>query len=300
MEYLRILQSAAQELPALALRLCRTSTIMYRYLGAAIYWATVPLSYPAYYVYAVVSRVLSVLLSPLWFTWRLFSDTTMMVVNFFSGLKLLFNFFTCAIIVGLVAAFMIHGSSRLIAMLLSVHPSQQQPKVVEEAPLPAQPQSQQPRRFPIQNGVRGGPQQQPSQFQRYDDDPDGGVDDEDADRGRDDDYYYIEGNDGDGESLAGSSTGGGGRLADLGGTTTTTSSESAFNRPTGSSSRRRGGVQNPPSSSILSFGGNDMYRRDWRSLNSNMKSSAGARRGESIRSLLAQTIHEESSESDSL
>ncbi|KAK8035346.1 hypothetical protein PG993_010341 [Apiospora rasikravindrae] len=279
---------------------------MYGYLGAAIYWATVPLRYPAYYVWAVVSRVLSVLLSPLWFSWRVFSGTTLMVVNFLSGLKLLFNFFTCAIIVGLVAALTIHGISRLVTMLLSVHPSQQrqQQKVLEEEQ--RQPPVQQ-RRIPIQNGFGGGQQQQQQRAQPpiYDDDLDGDFfnDDDSTIRDRDDDYAYVEGNDGDGESLAGSSTGAGGRFGDLGGTTTTTtSSESAFNRPTtASSSRRRGGgVQNSSTSPVLSFGGNDMYRRDWRSLSSNMKSSAGSRRGGSIRSLLAQTIHEESSESDSL
>lgn len=129
---------------------------------------------------------------------------------------------------------------------------------------------------------------------------------DDVGRDRDDDYYYVQGNDGDGESLAGSSTGaaGGGRLlSEIGGATTaTTSSESAFNNPNASSSWRRGGgrAQNLSSSPVLSFGGNDMYKRDWRSLSSNMKSSVGSRRGGSIRSLLAQTIHEESSESDSL
>ncbi|KAK7967779.1 uncharacterized protein PG986_002056 [Apiospora aurea] len=287
---------------------------MFGYLGAAIYWATVPLRYPAYYVYAVVSRVLSLLLSPLWSSWSVFSRATLMGVNLFSGLKLLFNFFTCAIIIGLFAAFTIHFISRLVAMLLSVHPSQQlrrQQKVLEEEQRQQQQQQQQhfqpqpqQRRFPIQNGFGGGPQQQPQQPPppEYDDDLDGDFFNDDDKINRDD-YCYVEGNDGDGESLAGSSTGAGGRFADLGGTTTTTtSSESAFNIPTtASSSRRRGGgVQNPSTSPVFSFGGNDMYRRDWRSLSSNMKSSAGSRRGGSIRSLLAQTIHEESSESDSL
>ncbi|KAK8065314.1 hypothetical protein PG997_012061 [Apiospora hydei] len=300
MEYLKALQSAAQGVPAVVVRLYSGSLTMFGYLGAAIYWATVPLRYPAYYVYAVISRVLSVLLSPLWFSWSVVSRATLMVVNFLSGLK-----FTCAIIVGLVAAFAIHFISRFVAMLLSVHPSQQlrqQQKVLEEEQQqqqPFQPQPQQ-RRFPIQNGFGGGPQQPPPP--EYDDDLDGGFFNDDDSIKRDD-YCYVEGNDGDGESLAGSSTGAGGRFADLGGTTTTTtSSESAFNIPTtASSSRRRGGgVQNPSTSPVLSFGGNDMYRRDWRSLSSNMKSSAGSRRGGSIRSLLAQTIHEESSESDSL
>ncbi|KAK8047240.1 hypothetical protein PG996_015304 [Apiospora saccharicola] len=297
MEYLKILQSAAQELPAVAARLYKVSVTMYGYLSAAFYWATVPLRYPAYYVYVVASRVLSVLLSPLWFTWKFFSSAALMVVNIFSGFKLLFNFLTCAIIVGLVAALVIHLISRLITMLLSVHPSQQQKTRVKQET--AEPQTQLRRFAPTPNGNSTPQQQQPSPQQTppplyNDDDLDG-----------DDDYYYVQGNDGDGESLAGSSTGPGGSrlLSEMGGaTTTTTSSESAFNVPNASSSRRRGGgrAQNLSSSSALSFGGNDMYKRDWRSLSSNMKSNAGSRRGCSIRSLLAQTIHEESSESDSL
>lgn len=202
--------------------------------------------------------------------------------------------FTCAIIVGLVAALVIHGISRLITMLLSVHPSQQQKATVKREV--AEPQSQLRRFPPTPNGNRitqpPPSQQTPPPLYNEDD-----LDDVE-------DFYHVLGNDGDGESLAGSSTGAaGGRrlLSELGGTTTT-SSESAFNNPNASSLRRRGGggrAQNS-SSSPLSFGGNDMYKRDWRSLSSNMKSNAGSRRGGSIRSLLAQTIHEESSESDSL
>ncbi|KAK7911386.1 hypothetical protein PG985_013867 [Apiospora marii] len=291
MEYLKILQSAAQELPPVVARLYRASVTMYGYLSAAFYWATVPLRYPAYYAYALASRVISILLSPLWFTWRCFSGAALMVVNFLSALRLLFNFFTCAIIVGLVAALMIHGISRLITMVLSVHPSQQQKTMVKQEA--AEPQSQTRRFPPTPSGNRTPQQQQQTPPPLYDDDDLDG-----------DDFYHVEGNDGDGESLAGSATGAaGGRrvLSELGGTTTT-SSESAFNNPNASSSRRRGGgrAQSSSSSPALSFGGNDMYTRDWRSLSSNMKSNAGSRRGGSIRSLLAQTIHEESSESDSL
>lgn len=212
--------------------------------------------------------------------------------------------FTCAIIVGLVAALAAHGVSRLIAMLLHIHPSQQ--KAVQGEESSSGPRQQQ-QRIPAQNGVGGPqPQQQKQQKSRANRrlDPSvqlsqqqrtnggGMVGFEDYDE---DDYYYIEANDGDGESLAGSSTTGrAGRFTDIGGATTT-SSESAFNNPT--TSRRRGAQKASP---ILNFGGSDMYKRDWRSLSSNMKSSGGLRRGGSIRSLLAQTIHEESSESDSL
>lgn len=87
MEYLKILQSAAQGLPPVAARLYRASVTMYGYLNAAIYWATVPLRYPAYYAYVGASWVLSVFLSPLWFTWRFFSGAALLVVNFLSGLK---------------------------------------------------------------------------------------------------------------------------------------------------------------------------------------------------------------------
>lgn len=92
MEYLKILQSAAQELPAVAARLYRALVTMYGYLGAAFYWATVPLRYPTYYVYLIASRVLSVLLSPLWFTWRFFSSAALMVVNLLSGFKVCLSF----------------------------------------------------------------------------------------------------------------------------------------------------------------------------------------------------------------
>ncbi|KAK8100316.1 uncharacterized protein PG998_008292 [Apiospora kogelbergensis] len=321
MEYLKILQSVAQGVPVILTRLYSVMVIMYGFLGAALYWATLPLRYPAYYAFAITSRVLSVLFSPLWFTWKMCTNTTLMVVNFLSGLKMLFNFltgvrsreidltnpeqqFTCAIIVGLVAALAAHGVSRLIAMLLHIHPSQQ--KAVQGEESSSGPRQQQ-QRIPAQNGVGGPqPQQQKQQKSRANRrlDPSvqlsqqqrtnggGMVGFEDYDE---DDYYYIEANDGDGESLAGSSTTGrAGRFTDIGGATTT-SSESAFNNPT--TSRRRGAQKASP---ILNFGGSDMYKRDWRSLSSNMKSSGGLRRGGSIRSLLAQTIHEESSESDSL
>ena len=87
MDYLKTLQSAAQGVPTVLARLWSVLLIMYGFLGAALYWVTVPLRYPAYYALAITSRVMSVLLSPLWFTWRLFSGTTLMVVNFLSGLK---------------------------------------------------------------------------------------------------------------------------------------------------------------------------------------------------------------------
>ncbi|KAK8003438.1 hypothetical protein PG989_003157 [Apiospora arundinis] len=311
MDYLKILQSAAQGVPAVLARLYSVAVTMFGFLGAAIYWITIPLRYPAYYAFALASRVVSVLLSPLWFTWRLFSGTTLMVLNFVSGLKMLFNFLTCAIIVGLLAGFTVHGISRLIAMLLRVDPSQR--KIVAEVVPPSGPSPPQQQHYPTQNGVslqkqqqqkklpeqqksimnrRLGPGTQLFQGQRIDYEDITGFDDNDDDMLQDD-YYYVEANDGDGESLAGSSTTGTGRFGDLG--TTTTSSESAFNNST---SLRRRGVQKP--SPILSFGGSDMYKRDWRSLSSNMKSSAGSRRVGSIKSLLAQTIHEESSESDSL
>ena len=87
MEYLKMLQSAAQGVPAVLARLYSALVIMFGFLGAALYWVTVPLRYPAYYAFAIISRALSVLFSPLWFTWRMFSGTTLMVVNFLSGLK---------------------------------------------------------------------------------------------------------------------------------------------------------------------------------------------------------------------
>ena len=87
MEYLKILQSVAQGVPVILTRLYSVMVIMYGFLGAALYWATLPLRYPAYYAFAITSRVLSVLFSPLWFTWKMCTNTTLMVVNFLSGLK---------------------------------------------------------------------------------------------------------------------------------------------------------------------------------------------------------------------
>ncbi|KAK6833978.1 hypothetical protein PG987_008672 [Apiospora arundinis] len=305
MDYLKILQSAAQGVPAVLARLYSVAVTMFGFLGAAIYWITIPLRYPAYYAFALASRVVSVLLSPpvvhLEAVLGHDPDGSQLRIRAQDALQLL----------GLLAGFTVHGISRLIAMLLRVDPSQR--KIVAEVVPPSGPSPPQQQHYPTQNGVslqkqqqqkklpeqqksimnrRLGPGTQLFQGQRIDYEDITGFDDNDDDMLQDD-YYYVEANDGDGESLAGSSTTGTGRFGDLG--TTTTSSESAFNNST---SLRRRGVQKP--SPILSFGGSDMYKRDWRSLSSNMKSSAGSRRVGSIKSLLAQTIHEESSESDSL
>ncbi|KAI5862864.1 hypothetical protein GGS23DRAFT_72237 [Durotheca rogersii] len=96
------------------------------------YLVTIPLHYPIYYLLALVTF----LLSPIWYMFRVVLSVASTAVGLVVRLKYLYIYLACAAIIGICAGCMLHGTSSFIFVLLGIDASQQHRSGRRRARLP--------------------------------------------------------------------------------------------------------------------------------------------------------------------
>ncbi|KAH9909799.1 hypothetical protein F4778DRAFT_712763 [Xylariomycetidae sp. FL2044] len=257
------------------------------------YYVTIPLHYPLYYALAL----LAFLLSPLWYMLRLGLACVVLGVDLVARLKYLYIYLASAALIGFIAGLVLHGTSSYIYVLLGVDRASAAAAAAEQK-----------RRARLLIAEKDDHRHIRAPYGANDDDYS--------------DYYYSK-EEADSQSYSpGSAKGSGGGGGGGGGrffapSTTTTSNSSASRRslstnanelfenqwrllrPVGGGPRRNGtGTGSGGGGSSSSNGGIVGAEKTRQGNGRRSTRNKGGSNGR--RSLLAQTIHEESSESDSM
>ncbi|KAI1505889.1 hypothetical protein F5X99DRAFT_174353 [Biscogniauxia marginata] len=236
-----------------------------RLVARVAYYVTIPLHYPVYYAYALVAF----LLSPFLYMFYMVLGAASFVMGLVARLKYLYLYLACAAIIGICAGCMLHGTSSFLFVLLGVDSAtQQQRQRLRLAERRQHKQQQQQRLPPLDEADEDGVEEE----------------DDDEDEGQLDEFGDSNSNfSGESSVRQYSSSLSSGRA----GKQKSRGDPLLSDKPSGRSRRMGGGAEDPRLDAAA-----ELFENRWKLLRSSEKPRR-RRRG-----LLAQTIHEESSESD--